>query len=190
MGIRLDSANAFTGAVISPYYDSLLVKVISHAQTHPAACAKMIRALKEFRIRGVKTNIPYLLNVLEHKDFVNGAVDTSFIDENPQLFQFKQTQNRAQKLLNYLAEVMVNGPTTELGTNLKPAHITPQIPEITSKTIVNSKVVKPKGWRDVYVKEGAAKFAKAIRDHTKSTNALLLTDTTMRGINKYRVPCQ
>ena len=141
MGIRLDAANAFTGAVITPYYDSLLVKVIAHAQNHPAACAKMTRALKEFRIRGVKTNIPYLLNVLENKDFVNGAVDTSFIEMNPKLFEFKPTQNRAQKLLTYLAEVMVNGPTTELGTDLKPANIKPTIPEVVSKLNENFEII-------------------------------------------------
>ena len=109
MGIRIDSASAFAGAVISQYYDSLLVKVISHSQSHQAACTKMIRALKEFRIRGIKTNIPFLLNVLENKEFVEGAVDTSFIDTNPELFNYKPNQNRAGKLLNYLGTVMVNG---------------------------------------------------------------------------------
>ena len=109
MGIRVDSASAFAGALISPYYDSLLVKVISHSQNHQSACAKMIRALKEFRIRGVKTNIPFLINVLENKEFVICTVDTSFIDSNPELFQYKQSQNRAGKLLNYLGTVMVNG---------------------------------------------------------------------------------
>ena len=69
----------------------------------------MIRALKEFRIRGIKTNIPFLLNVLENKEFVEGAVDTSFIDTNPELFNYKPNQNRAGKLLNYLGTVMVNG---------------------------------------------------------------------------------
>lgn len=115
MGIRIDSANAYTGAMISPYYDSLLVKIIAQAQDHPAACAKMLRALREFRIRGLKTNIPFLINVLQNDQFVNGAVDTSFIDENPQLFNFKPSQNRANKILDYLANVMVNGPLTQLG---------------------------------------------------------------------------
>src|SRR5688572_7255153 len=86
MGIRLDGASAFTGAVISPYYDSLLVKVIAHSTDLPSSAAKMIRALREFRVRGVKTNIPFLINVLENQKFINGAVDTYFIDENPQLF--------------------------------------------------------------------------------------------------------
>jgi pyruvate carboxylase len=185
MGIRIDSANAFTGAVITPYYDSLLVKIIAHAQNHPSACAKMVRALKEFRIRGIKTNIPYLINVLENKEFINGAVDTSFIDSNPQLFNFKPSQNRAQKLLHYLAEVMVNGPSTELATTLKPANIVPQVPELTSKTNNTANQPKvPSGWRDVYLKEGPAAFAKSVRDYTKSTKSMLLMDTTMRDAHQ------
>lgn len=186
MGIRIDSANAFTGAVITPYYDSLLVKIIAHAKDHPSACAKMVRALKEFRIRGIKTNIPYLLNVLQNEQFTKGAVDTSFIDENPQLFKFTPTQNRAQKLLNYLAEVMVNGPTTELGTNLKPADIEPVIPPILSSNKNDPAILPPPpaGWRDIYVKEGPASFAKAVRNHTKSTKNLLLMDTTMRDAHQ------
>ncbi|CAL4062355.1 unnamed protein product, partial [Meganyctiphanes norvegica] len=102
MGIRLDGASAFAGAIISPYYDSLLVKVISRAGDLHASAAKMNRSLREFRIRGVKTNIPFLLNVLENQKFLNGTIDTTFIDEHPELFHFSASQNRAQKLLNYL----------------------------------------------------------------------------------------
>lgn len=89
-GIRLDGASAFAGAVISPYYDSLLCKVISHATDMQAASAKMQRALKEFRVRGVKTNIPFLLNVLSDKKFQAGDYDTNFIDNNPHLFHFSK----------------------------------------------------------------------------------------------------
>lgn len=81
MGIRLDSASAYAGAIISPHYDSLLVKIISHAADLQSSAAKMTRALKEFRIRGVKTNIPFLLNVLENQKFLNGVLDTYFIDD-------------------------------------------------------------------------------------------------------------
>lgn len=130
MGIRLDSASAFAGAIISPYYDSLLVKVIAHAADLQASCAKMNRALREFRVRGVKTNIPFLLNVLENQKFVSGSVDTYFIDEHPELFTLKPTQNRAQKLLNYLGSVLVNGPSTPLATKLKPAEVNPPVPEL------------------------------------------------------------
>ena len=90
----------------------------------------MNRALREFRVRGVKTNIPFLLNVLENQKFLNGIVDTYFIDENPQLFKFLPSQNRAQKLLNYLGTVLVNGPSTPLATGLKPAEIKPHVPSI------------------------------------------------------------
>lgn len=130
MGIRLDGASAFAGAIISPYYDSLLCKVIAHSRDLQSSCAKMNRCLREFRVRGVKTNIPFLLNVLENQKFLNGSVDTYFIDENPQLFNFVPSQNRAQKLLNYIGQVLVNGPTTPLSTNLKPAEITPFIPAV------------------------------------------------------------
>lgn len=130
MGIRLDSASTYAGAIISPYYDSLLVKVISHASDLQSSASKMNRALREFRIRGVKTNIPFLLNVLENQKFLHGVLDTYFIDEHPQLFKFSTTQNRAQKLLNYLGEVLVNGPQTPLATSLKPAEVTPHVPTV------------------------------------------------------------
>lgn len=186
MGIRIDAANAFTGANISPFYDSLLVKIIAHAKDHPSACAKMTRALKEFRIRGVKTNIPYLINVLENKTFIDyTGINTSFIEENPGLFNFKPSQNRAQKLLNYLGDIMVNGPLTELGTDLVPPKIVPDVPEICSTEENTGKDLNPPtGWRDVYVNGGAKKFAQAIREHTKSTHQTLLMDTTMRDAHQ------
>lgn len=188
MGIRIDAANAFTGANISPFYDSLLVKIIAHAKDHPAACAKMTRALKEFRIRGVKTNIPYLINVLENKKFIDyTSINTSFIEENPDLIQaLRPSRNRAQKLLNYLGNIMVNGPLTDLGTDLKPAKITPTVPEIFSTQNVRNteNYQPPTGWRDVYLSHGPQKFAQAIRDHTKSTHNLLLMDTTMRDAHQ------
>lgn len=130
MGIRLDGASAFAGGVITPFYDSLLVKVIAHSTNMPAACAKMSRSLREFRIRGVKTNIPFLLNVVDNQKFLNGTVDTYFIDETPGLFNFSPSKNRAQKLLNYLGEVLVNGPQTPLGTNLLPEEVQPFVPKI------------------------------------------------------------
>uniref|UniRef100_A0A9J8AZC8 Pyruvate carboxylase n=1 Tax=Cyprinus carpio carpio TaxID=630221 RepID=A0A9J8AZC8_CYPCA len=130
MGIRLDSASAFQGAVISPHYDSLLVKVIASGKDLPAASAKMSRALAEFRVRGVKTNIPFLQNVLSNNQFLNATVDTQFIDENPDLFNLKPVQNRAQKLLHYLGHVMVNGPTTPIPVKAKPSPIDPVIPPV------------------------------------------------------------
>ncbi|XP_060530166.1 pyruvate carboxylase, mitochondrial isoform X2 [Cylas formicarius] len=174
MGIRLDGASAFAGAIISPYYDSLLVKVIAHSNDLPSACAKMNRALREFRVRGVKTNIPFLLNVLENEKFLNGSVDTYFIDENPQLFKFAPTKNRAQKLLNYLATLLVNGPQTPLATTLKPAEVKPKIPP----TSLGAQV--PKGFRQIYKEQGPEAFAKAVRSH----KGLLLMDTTFRDAHQ------
>ncbi|XP_070180622.1 pyruvate carboxylase, mitochondrial-like isoform X2 [Littorina saxatilis] len=174
MGIRLDSASAFAGAVISPYYDSLLVKVIAHARDHATASSKMLRALKEFRIRGVKTNIPFLLNVLQNEKFLSGVVDTYFIDENPQLFQFQASQNRAQKLLYYLGQVMVNGPQTPIATNILPADIIPTVPNVPVAT------KPPAGWRNILVSEGPEAFAKKVRQH----KGLLLMDTTMRDAHQ------
>ncbi|KAJ8922649.1 hypothetical protein NQ315_007681 [Exocentrus adspersus] len=185
MGIRLDGASAFAGAIISPYYDSLLVKVIAHSKDLQSACAKLNRALREFRVRGVKTNIPFLLNVLENQKFLNGAVDTYFIDENPQLFKFRPTQNRAQKLLNYLGHVLVNGPQTPLATQLKPADIKPHVPEASEEYLAespqqNPSVQPPKGFRQIYKEQGPEAFAKAVRNH----KGLLLMDTTFRDAHQ------
>uniref|UniRef100_A0A673IVE5 Pyruvate carboxylase n=1 Tax=Sinocyclocheilus rhinocerous TaxID=307959 RepID=A0A673IVE5_9TELE len=173
MGIRLDSASAFQGAVISPHYDSLLVKVIASGKDLPAASAKMSRALAEFRVRGVKTNIPFLQNVLSNNQFLNGTVDTQFIDENQDLFNLKPVQNRAQKLLHYLGHVMVNGPTTPIPVKAKPSPIDPVIPLVPLGE-------PPVGFRDVLLREGPDGFAKAVRAH----QGLLLMDTTFRDAHQ------
>ena len=128
MGIRLDGIG-FTGCEITPDYDSLLCKVISRAGTFTEAVNKLKRSLIEFRIRGVKTNIPFIQNVLNHPQFATEIVSTRFIDENPQLFDFKPSQNRAGKLLNYLGQVVVNGPQTPLVTDIPPARVKVVAPE-------------------------------------------------------------
>ncbi|XP_053133576.1 pyruvate carboxylase, mitochondrial [Hemicordylus capensis] len=173
MGIRLDSASAYQGALISPHYDSLLVKVIAHGKDHPTAASKMGRALAEFRIRGVKTNIPFLQNVLGNDQFLRGTVDTQFIDENPDLFNLRPAQNRAQKLLHYLGHVMVNGPMTPIPVNARPSPIDPVIPPVPLGQ-------PPAGFRDVLLREGPTGFAKAIRQH----RGLLLMDTTFRDAHQ------
>src|SRR5262249_48882306 len=109
MGIRLDAGQAYGGAVVTPFYDSLLVKVTAHGLRFLDAARRMERCLQEFRVRGVKTNIPFLLNLVKHPDFLAGQVTTSFIDETPELFRLPQRQDRATKLLSYIAEVIVNG---------------------------------------------------------------------------------
>uniref|UniRef100_A0A8C7KR63 Pyruvate carboxylase n=1 Tax=Oncorhynchus kisutch TaxID=8019 RepID=A0A8C7KR63_ONCKI len=166
-------ASAFQGAVISPHYDSLLVKVIASGNDLPAAAAKMNRALAEFRVRGVKTNIPFLQNVLSNDQFLYGTVDTQFIDENQELFNLKPVQNRAQKLLHYLGHVMVNGPTTPIPVKAKPSSIDPVIPPIPLGE-------PPVGFREVLLREGPEGFAKAVRAH----KGLLLMDTTFRDAHQ------
>lgn len=118
-GIRLDGGNAFTGSVITPYYDSLLVKATTWGLTHQIAITKMLRCLKEFRIRGVKTNIQFLENVLQHSKFIAGDYSTNFIDTNTELFVFKKTLDRGNKLLNYIADITVNG-YSNVGVQEKP----------------------------------------------------------------------
>ncbi|KRZ53411.1 Pyruvate carboxylase 1 [Trichinella nativa] len=173
MGIRIDSASAYAGALISPYYDSLLVKVIAHSRNYKTTVNKMMRALKEFRIRGVKTNIPFLLNVLNNQRFLDGLVDTCFIDENPDLFKFMPSQNRAQKLLRFLKDVKVNGPMTPLVTGIPSAKVTPIVPEYDTRPLL-------KGWRDVLLEKGPVNFAKEIRKN----RGILLTDTTFRDAHQ------
>ncbi|VDK50159.1 unnamed protein product [Anisakis simplex] len=174
MGIRLDSASTFAGSIISPHYDSLLVKVIAHARNHASACSKMYRALKEFRIRGVKTNIPFLMNVIQQPKFLDASVDTYFIDEHPELFIFEPSQNRAQKLLSYLGELAVNGPLTPLATQLKPAHVVPPVPAIPAGS------EHPYGFKDVLKTQGPEAFAKAVRN----APGCLITDTTFRDAHQ------
>ena len=100
MGIRLDAGSAFTGAVITPFYDSLLVKVTAHGLRFMEAARHMERCLQEFRVRGVKTNIPFLLNLITHPDFLAGGCTTQFIDDKKELFDLPTRQDRASKLLN------------------------------------------------------------------------------------------
>ncbi|XP_014676191.1 PREDICTED: pyruvate carboxylase, mitochondrial-like [Priapulus caudatus] len=175
MGIRLDGSDAFAGAYISPDYDSLLVKVIAHARNHHTAAAKMNRALREFRIRGIKTNTPFLLNVLENKRFLNGTIDTYFIDEHPELFKFAPTLNRAQRLLIYLGNTIVNGPQTPLATTLLPSRTEPKLPETPGQ-----RVPPPKGYKHILDTEGPEAFARAVRKH----EGLLLMDTTYRDAHQ------
>lgn len=174
MGVRNDSASAFTGAHISPHYDSLLYKQTTKAKTLEGAANKAARALKEVRIRGIKTNVPFLSNVISHPNFTSGKLDTQFIDDHPELFNLPRSQNRAGKLIRYIAEVMVNGPILELPTGLPPADITPTIPQFESKKQLS------RGWRDVLKSQGPEGFAKAIREN----RGLLITDTTMRDAHQ------
>ncbi len=173
MGVRLDGGSGYAGAVISPHYDSLLVKVTAHALSFSAAVPKLQRALAEFRVRGVKTNIPFLQKVLAHPRFVAGDITTDFVDTTPELFQFPVRRNRAQRLLRFLAEIAVNGPSTPWATKNPPVADDPEIPPLPAGE-------PPRGWRDVLRAEGPAGFAKAVRAH----RGLLLMDTTWRDAHQ------
>ena len=163
-GIRLDGGNAYTGAVISPYYDSLLVKAISHDRTFAGAVRKSIRTLQEMRIRGVKTNIPFLINVLHHPTFVAGKCYTTFIEETPELFQLTQSQDRATKIIEFIGDRIVNSQKDQ-----KPHYENRVLPKLDqSKPIY--------GARDEFLKLGAEGFMQKILKEDK----LYVTDTTMR----------
>ncbi|MDX2153544.1 MAG: pyruvate carboxylase [Bryobacteraceae bacterium] len=172
-GIRLDGASAYGGAVITPYYDSLLVKMTAWGRTFPQACQRMDRALREFRIRGVKTNIPFLENVVNHPTFQQGNATTSFLDQTPELFQFSQRKDRATKLLTYLGEVIVNGNPEVKGKSapagMHPAPVPPHDPS-----------APPAGTRQLLDELGPEKFAEWTRNQTR----LLLTDTTFRDAHQ------
>ncbi|CAM9237187.1 unnamed protein product [Phaeothamnion confervicola] len=179
MGIRIDDGPGFQGAHITPHYDSLLVKVTANARTREDCAAKLTRALKEFRVRGVSLNKSFLLNVLEHPDFLHGTVDTTFIASNPSLLQPVTSSNRGQKVLRYIGEVIVNGPEPSLGAVGPP----PSLVDPTLPSFDPTDYPKPPGkrsLRDVYLQDGPAAFAAAVRQH-KGT---LVTDTTWRDAHQ------
>ncbi|ALS78166.1 pyruvate carboxylase [Planococcus kocurii] len=172
-GVRLDAGNGFQGAVISPYYDSLLVKVSTWALTFKEAAAKMDRNLQEFRIRGIKTNIPFLENVVKHKNFITGDFDTSFIDTTPELFIFPVRQDRGTKLLSYIGNVTVNGfPGIE--KKKKPIHTAPRKPEIDLLSPA------PNGTKQIFDLQGAEGLTKWIHEQKD----VLITDTTFRDAHQ------
>ncbi|MAU51341.1 MAG: pyruvate carboxylase [Roseovarius sp.] len=168
MGIRLDGGTAYAGGVITRYYDSLLVKVTAHAQTPEAAIARMDRALREFRIRGVSTNIAFVENLLKHPTFLSNKYTTKFIDETPGLFNFAKRKDRGTKVLTYIADITVNGHPETTG-RAKPAEAKlPRAPKL--------KAEPAPGTRNLLQDKGA----KAVADWMLDQKQLLLTDTTMR----------
>ncbi|MDQ6760587.1 MAG: pyruvate carboxylase [Acidobacteriota bacterium] len=172
-GIRLDGASAYNGAVITPYYDSLLVKVTSWGRKFPEACQRMDRALREFRIRGVKTNIPFLDNVVNHPTFQAGETTTGFLAEHPGLFEFSIRRDRATKLLSYLGDVIVNG-NPEVKDKPRPAILrSASIPP-------HDPTPPPPGTKQLLEEMGAERFA----EWTRSQQRLLLTDTTFRDAHQ------
>jgi pyruvate carboxylase len=168
-GIRLDGGTAYAGSVITRYYDSLLVKVTAHAQTPEKAIARMDRALREFRIRGVATNIEFVINLLKHKTFLNDTYTTKFIDTTPELFAFKKRRDRATKILLYIADITVNGHPETAGRPKPPAEAKPPKPPL-------PRGQPSMGTRNLLEQKGP----QAVADWMKEQQKVLLTDTTMR----------
>ncbi|KAI1336911.1 pyruvate carboxylase [Xylariaceae sp. FL0016] len=181
-GVRLDGGNGFAGAVITPHYDSMLVKCSCSGSTYEIARRKVLRALIEFRVRGVKTNIPFLASLLTHPTFIDGTCWTTFIDDTPQLFDLVGSQNRAQKLLSYLGDVAVNGSSIkgQIGEpKFKGEIILPELLKADGSKLDVSQPCKS-GWRQVLLEQGPKGFAKAIRQY----KGCLLMDTTWRDAHQ------
>ena len=173
-GIRLDGAMGDTGSVITPFYDSLLVKLTASARSFDLAIQRMDRALREFRIRGVKTNIPFIENVIHHDTFSSGQAITTLIDTTPALFNFKRRRDRATKLLKLLGETIVNGNEQVKGRPVPVMDLPVISPDF------DPKAKKPAGTKDYLTKHGPEKFAEWMRQQKR----LLITDTTMRDAHQ------
>lgn len=172
-GVRLDAGNGFQGAVISPHYDSLLVKLSTWGNTFKEAAEKMDRNLQEFRIRGVKTNIPFLENVVRHENFINGDFNTSFIDTTPELLNYKSARDRGNKLLSYIGNVTVNG-FPGIADGQKPILPQPHKPKIQLLNEI------PTGTKQILDEKGPEGLVQWIKEQ----NDVLLTDTTMRDAHQ------
>jgi pyruvate carboxylase len=172
-GIRLDGGTAYSGAVLAAYYDSLLVKVTAWGRDLNEACQRMDRSLREFRIRGVKTNIPFLENVVNHPEFRVGTVTTSFLDDSPELFRFTSRADRATKLLSYVGDVILNGNPEVKGKKLPEGFEKAVLPKVPG-------IEPPAGSRQLLKKLGPEKFAAWARKEKR----LLLTDTTFRDAHQ------
>lgn len=169
-GVRLDGGTVYSGAEISPHFDSMLVKLTCRGRDYPAAVARARRALAEFRIRGVSTNIPFLQAVLDDPDFIAGDVATNFIDQRPELLKARVSADRGTKLLTWLADVTVNKPNGELTVHSNPARKLPDVKGITAAP----------GSRQKLLELGPEGFAKALREQ----NAVAVTDTTFRDAHQ------
>ncbi len=169
MGIRLDGGTAYSGGVITRYYDSLLVKITAHAQTPEGAIARMDRALREFRIRGVSTNIAFVENLLKHPTFLSNEYTTKFIDTTPELYKFARRRDRGTKVLTYIADITVNGhPETKDQPKPRADLKDPRPPALRAEPMM--------GTRNLLEQKGP----QAVADWMRQQSRLLITDTTMR----------
>ena len=173
-GIRLDVGSLYLGVKVSPFFDSLLVKVSAHSRTLDGACRKMDRALKEFRIRGVKTNIQFLENIVNHNELRKGKAKVSFIQNHPSLFKFDQRLDRATKAVKYLGEVIVNGNPDVKVVDKSRQFTVPEVPEYEPYGPY------PKGTKDKLTKLGPEKFSDWLLKEKK----IQYTDTTMRDAHQ------
>ena len=174
-GIRLDAGTAYSGAVITPYYDSLLVKVTAWGHTSDEAAQRMDRALREFRVRGLATNLQFLENVIAHPLFRSGECTTRFIDTTPELFHFAKRRDRASRLVRFLGTVAVNGNPEMKGRKLPPLPLPKPI-----KPAFDLSAPIPAGTRDLLKALGAEGFSGWM----KAQPQVLLTDTSMRDAHQ------
>ena len=174
MGIRLDAGTAFSGAVVFPYYDSMLVKVTATARRFPDAARRVERCLQEFRIRGVKTNIPFLVELVLHPTFLAGQCTTRFIDETPELFEFTSSRDRATRLLNYLGEIIVNGNPLVKDRDVAVRRTPAPVPKVPRSDAI------PDGMRQQLQELGPMKFGQWIREQQR----IFITDTTFRDAHQ------
>ncbi|MCB0322935.1 MAG: pyruvate carboxylase [Bdellovibrionales bacterium] len=185
-GIRLDAGSAFTGAVITPFYDSMLVKVTSHGRSMRDAASRMRRALSEFRVRGVSTNIAFLENLLRQETFLAGDARTTYLQEHPEVFELPKRRDRANRLLRFLSDVTVNGHESMPGLRRPRELRTPrvrhyQIAERSfSAPCYSDSGSVPPGWRDELNRLGRDAFLRRVRDEKR----LLITDTTFRDAHQ------
>lgn len=174
LGIRLDAGSAFSGAVVNPFYDSLLVKVTARGRNLSEAAGRMERCLQEFRIRGVKTNIPFLISLITHPTFLAGDATTRMIDKTPELFELPKRRDRATRILRFIADTLVNGNKLVDNTTAKVR----REPAIAPACVYSNPI--PDGYRQKFLKLGAKDFCQSIRN----SKELLLTDTTMRDAHQ------
>lgn len=173
-GIRLDAGSVYQGVTISPFFDSMLVKISASGRTLDGACRKMLRALSEFRIRGVKTNIAFLQNILKHEIFKNGTVTVNFIQNHEELFVIKEPRNRATKLVNFLGDIIVNGSEDVKNINPLKTFVTPKVP------LFDEEKPFKEGTKDLLTKLGPEDFSKWLKNEKK----IHFTDTTMRDAHQ------
>ena len=188
-GVRLDGGTIYAGAEISPHFDSMLVKLTCRGRDYATAVRRVRRALAEFRVRGVATNIPFLMNVMDDPQFVSGDVATDFIDKHPELATVNRSQDRGSKALQYLVDVTVNQPHGPRVEGIDPRDRLPEHPGDKHQEpdrspfdgpSRNEDAVPPRGWRQVLLEQGPEGFARTLREQT----ALAVTDTTFRDAHQ------